>query len=365
MAAAGQTRQFWLIYALAWLGYCVAFGLVFLIGGQAKAASALYAGVFNGLPQATAGIGVVWLCRRQPWSGSSPGRFATVHAAGAALYCAVVVSIVLTWFTLERGISTGVWNPGSYNIGILLWQVFLSLLSYCVITSICSFIQALDRLREQEARVARAEALQTRAELEALRARLNPHFLFNTLHSLLALVHRDAGAAAQALEHFGDLLRHVLRVQRETLDEVPLSEEWQFVRTYLSLEQLRIGERLRLETEIDEEALDCAVPSFCLQPLVENTIRHAIAPRASGGILGIRMQLDGQELELEVRDDGPGAHPERVEESSGLGLKLIRQRLEAVHGAAASFEIQTSPGGGWLATLRMPAQPWSERKGAG
>jgi signal transduction histidine kinase len=363
MPQTGRSRRFWLLYSLGWLPYWGTFSLVFLISGDVSAARALQGALVNVLPEALLGVGVVRLCQRRPWTGASPGRFVAVHAAGAVLYCALAGALQQTLFTLERGLRDGLWQWAGYDTRILLWQLFLALLVYSVLVSVCSAVQAVERLREQEARAAQAEALQTRAELEALRARLNPHFLFNTLHSLLALVRHDPAAAEEALEQFGDLLRHVLRVQRETLDEVTLAEEWRFVQSYLALERLRLGERLRLEADVAEEALECAVPAFCLQPLVENSIRHALAPRASGGRLGIRMRLDGPELELQVRDDGPGAVAEAVEQGSGLGLRLIRKRLEALHGGAARFEIDTRPGRGWCATLRLPARLGSPQPG--
>jgi LytS/YehU family sensor histidine kinase len=117
-------------------------------------------------------------------------------------------------------------------------------------------IRITSRLREQEARAARADALRMRAELAALRGQLNPHFLFNTLHTLTALVRRDPDTAEHALERFGDMLRYVLDVKRSAREDVTLGDEMQFVRNYLSLEQLRLGDRLRVAEQLDPDALD-------------------------------------------------------------------------------------------------------------
>jgi sensor histidine kinase YesM len=191
------------------------------------------------------------------------------------------------------------------------------------------------------------------AELKALRAQVNPHFLFNTLHSLLILVRRDPRAAEDALEQFGDLMRYALRVQQGAGDEVLLAEEWTFTQDYLALEKLRLGDRLRLHTDIDEAALSHAVPSFSLQPLLENAIGHAIAPRASGGNLWIRAVVDTGRLSLEVRDDGPGADAAAIEASSGTGLRLLRRRLAALYGDGAALTTRIDDGG-FTVTLELP-----------
>ena len=202
----------------------------------------------------------------------------------------------------------------------------------------------------------RAEQLRVRAELETLRAQLNPHFLFNTLHSLLSLVRRDPQAAEDALERFGDLLRYTLRTQSGEADDVTLGAEWGFVSNYLELERLRLGDRLRLHASIDATALSARVPAFCLQPLVENAIRHSVAPRSGGGgTLWIDATRSDCALLLEVTDDGPGAEPAALETSDGMGLRLVRQRLEML-GDGAELGIDTRPGAGFRVSVRVPAR---------
>jgi len=207
----------------------------------------------------------------------------------------------------------------------------------------------------EERRAARAEALMIDAELRALRAQLNPHFLFNTLHSITALVRLDPASGERALEQFAAILRYVLDVNRERSEEVQLEEELGFVRTYLSLERLRLAERLKVVEEIDPEALECLLPAFSLQPLVENAIRHGIAPRAGEGTLRIFANLDNEQLVLEVADDGAGADGAKVAEASGVGLNAVRQRLEARWGASARMEIVTAPRNGFLVRIVVPA----------
>jgi LytS/YehU family sensor histidine kinase len=159
---------------------------------------------------------------------------------------------------------------------VVVGQIFMGSLLYCLLVGFTYAALGEIRRRQQAAVAARSEALRVEAELKALRAQVNPHFLFNTLHSLLALVRRDARAAEEALEQFGDLMRYALRVQQETGDEVLLAEEWTFTQDYLALEKLRLGDRLQVHTDIDDTALARNVPSFSLQPLLENAIGHCI-----------------------------------------------------------------------------------------
>jgi LytS/YehU family sensor histidine kinase len=224
---------------------------------------------------------------------------------------------------------------------------------YGVLAGVCYGVLLHERMREQEARAARATALQTEAELRALRAQLNPHFLFNTLHSLLALVRQDPRAAEEALEQFGDLLRYTLDTQKNG-EVVPLGEELTFVENYLALESLRLGDRLRLDIRIEEGVREEQVPAFCLQPLVENAVRHAIAPRAAGGRLAVRAAREGRAVVLEVSDDGPGASPTELERAAGLGLRLVRERLAARYGDDAVLDVDTQPGHGFRVTIRLP-----------
>ena len=202
-----------------------------------------------------------------------------------------------------------------------------AVLFYGILSTGSYLIGAVSRLREQEARAAKAESLRMRAELAALRGQLNPHFLFNTLHTLTALVRRDPETAERALERFGDMLRYVLDVKRSAREDVTLADEMQFVHNYLSLEQLRLGDRLEVEERIDPETLDCVVPSLTLQPLVENAIKYGIAPIARGGTLFVIAFFDDESLVLEVRDDGPGAPANILDTASGVGLRAERQRL--------------------------------------
>ncbi len=353
MGAPFTGRRFWLWYALAWLDLAGLYCVVFMVTGQDPFLKAAVGSLIYVLPMALAGAGALPIFRRLDWSGDHRLRFVATHAALAVAFGLGVTAANYALFSLLHRVHGDLFGPVRFNLAYATWGTLMGILIYGVLAGVCSGMLLHRRMREQEARAARATALHTEAELRALRAQLNPHFLFNTLHTLLALVRHDPRAAEESLEQFGDLLRYTLDTQKNG-EVVPLGEELAFVDNYLALERLRLGERLRLEVEIDETVRDRRVPAFCLQPLVENAIRHAIAPRAAGGRLLVRARRDGDALLLEVADDGPGARAGALGDAAGLGLRLVRERLAARYGSAAALDVDTGPGRGFRATIRIP-----------
>ena len=210
-------------------------------------------------------------------------------------------------------------------------------------------------LAESRLRTALAETAATRAEMAAIQARLNPHFLSNALHSVSALVASDPLAAEDALDRIGDLFRYSL-VQSER-HVVCLDDEWRFVQDYLAIEQMRLGARLTVELSLERAAAECDVPLFVLQPLVENAIRHGIGPRTAGGTVRVSARRDNGRVVLEVLDDGEGASPERVEASSGTGLRTLRQRLTLDDAFRGSVDVETALGRGFLVRVSLDARP--------
>jgi sensor histidine kinase YesM len=214
-------------------------------------------------------------------------------------------------------------------------------------------LETTRRLREARQSAADADRLRIQAELEALRGRLQPHFLFNTLNSITTLIKRDPKGAQKAVFQLSDLLRAVLETKQND-DEVVLADEWNLVQRYLDLEKLRYGDRLRVECDATPAALECLVPSLTLQPLVENAIHHAIAPCSEGGTVHISAKIADDRLHLLVEDDGPGAEVDGIGKGQGLGLATVRQRLALRH-PEHNFEIQTSPGAGFQVKITLPA----------
>ena len=221
-------------------------------------------------------------------------------------------------------------------------------------------IPAFRELALERERLLRAEARAHEARLAALRLQLQPHFLFNALNAVSTLVTDGRPAEAnRMLARLADFLRATL--ERKDTAEVPLADEIAFTRQYLEIEEVRFGERLRVEVDIDPAARGALVPAMILQPLVENAVRHAVLPRTEGGAIGIVASRENGTLHLFVHDDGPGPAPGGVETTvparNGLGLANTRQRLEELYGAGAELTLGTSDRGGLAVSLRLP---WRE-----
>ncbi len=229
-------------------------------------------------------------------------------------------------------------------------------------------LQALWRFHESSRRherealelMARAAALETQvvqARLGALKMQLQPHFLFNTLNAVVSLVRARRGREAEdTLAHLSDLLRWVL--DDSDHQEVPLSRELEYVRLYLAVERVRFSDRLHIEMRIAPDALDAAVPHLCLQPIVENAIRHGIEASAAAGELVIGARRIGTMLELVVEDDGPGLRG--VRQPVGIGLANTRLRLAELYGDRAALTLANALDGGAIVTLTLPFRECEE-----
>ncbi|HEX4962350.1 MAG TPA: histidine kinase [Thermoanaerobaculia bacterium] len=338
------------MYAVAWLPVLTIYLAAFIVSG-APLGYAVRAAVVNVLPDALLGLLVLRLPRRLPWP---EGRKARLLATHLGLLGAFVLASAAGWIALvalDQLLLTGAWKR--IDLRFLPYRVLNDMLIYCTLAGLAYAWHYAAASREQASRAARAETLRARAELEALRSQLNPHFILNTFHALVGLVRREPAVAEAALERLGDLLRYSLRIQREGVDEVQLREEWSFVQSYLDLERLRLGDRLRVSFDATAATLDCSVPSFALQTLVENAIRHAIAPRAEGGSLVISAQQVEGRLRIQVEDEGPGASAQPPAESQRLGLRLLQERLAALYGGEASLSLHAAAGG-VRAVLALP-----------
>jgi two-component system LytT family sensor kinase len=214
------------------------------------------------------------------------------------------------------------------------------------------------------------------ARLDALQRQINPHFLFNTLNSITSLVRSQPELAREMIVKLANILRVLLK-DREAFH--PLSEELQFTDDYLDIEVVRFGSKLRVVKEIAEETLHVVVPGMLLQPLIENSIKHGLEPRISGGTVTLRSRItDEGRLMVEVEDDGVGMAPERenaspvsglVRPGSGIGVRNVRERMAVLYGDLAAVEINSRPGRGTKVTLLMPilnaeAEAWGPIGGA-
>lgn len=278
-------------------------------------------------------------------------RTSGIHIVLGTAFSAAWTAVIATQIFL--GAPRVTWDAFLANAA--RWQFLTGLILYALLVAVFTVIDTVRQLREQERRAALAEAQRVTAELQALRAQLNPHFLFNTLHSITALVRAEPRAAEGALERLAACLRHVLDVNREAREEVPLGDELAFVRDYLALERMRFGDRLHVHEDVDPETLDAPVLSFVLQPLVENAIRHGLAPLARPVTVRIAAQYTGDQLVLEVSDDGAGGIAHAADDAGGVGLRAVRQRLQTRFGDSASLGMTTAPGEGCRVVVTLPA----------
>src|SRR5438067_2144956 len=291
---------------------------------------------------------VLWLARRFRIERSNWRRRIAVHllagTAFAVLWAACHVTIdsffsgesrLLAPFNLAR------------NVFVMLDK---ELLVYFIIVLISHAAVYYQRYREGELRA-------SQAQLQALKMQLHPHFLFNALHAISALVHRDPEAADKMIARLGDFLR--LTLDSSATQEVPLRRELEFLNCYLEIERVRFNDRLTTSVEVDPRVLDCRVPNLILQPLVENAIRHGVSQRTAAGHVRVRAERRGDVLRLQVTDNGAGlstvaaAHARRATKG-GVGLSNTRARLQQLYGSAYRFELSDDPRGGVTATLEIP-----------
>jgi signal transduction histidine kinase len=291
-----------------------------------------------------------WLERR----GFSVTGVLLNHAVMAAAFAVAVqwCSYMLIWAL--RDLAAAERARQSWFI----WQAMFMMLMYWAAAGGFTAYRAVLRARQEAAATAQAQTLLARAELAALRNKLNPHFLFNTLHSIIALTRKDSPRAEKALLMFSDMLRYVLETEKSGADQVPLQQELDFTRDYLALEALRLGPRLTVQWQVDDAALACTVPALSVQPLVENSIKHAFNPRNAPGVLRIDVRLDAsQALHIQVADNGPGTTAQAAQQSEGLGIKTVARRLALLFGDRGQLQITTQPGAGFAVLLSMPGSP--------
>ena len=344
--------------------YAASLGAVFVGVGNRFDFSLLLQILCNVAPAFLLGIGVVFLCRKLSWNRRQTAIFIGVHLIGIFLYSFLWIFLTLFDLSVLNYSQSGVWNFVVWDKYGAQWQIFTGLMAYLTMASAvyvgetnANLQLETERNAQLELRAVRAEAARNQAELFALRSQLNPHFLFNTLHSLMALVRSDAGKAEEAIERFALLLRYVLQSQAENRADkidVTFAEEWQFIQNYLELEKLRLGERLKIEIDIEDKALNCEMPAFSVQPIIENAIKHAVAPNKNGGRIKIFARVLNGKLNVEIADDGTGANVEKIESSEGLGMRLVRESLAARFGDKAEFNYKIGADKGFTVSIIIP-----------
>lgn len=297
---------------------------------------------------------------RYPLGRASGWQQAAVHGLGALGYSVVHTASMITLRALLRiTTSAPVANPerpfwvraGGEYLEQFDWQ----LMTYLFLVGLA---HALAYRRESERRALEAAKLETRlveAQLQSLQRQLHPHFLFNTLNTIAGLIRSNVNAADTMIDQLGDLLRMALHTSNQ--QEVALSQELDALRKYLDIEQTRLGPRLCVRMHIDPEALDARVPNLLLQPLVENSVRHGIAPFSRPGSICVEALRDGDQLRLDVVDSGYGVPPDRLAAlNGGVGLSNTRARLEHLYPGKHSCTFANLDEG-FRVTVAIPYRP--------
>lgn len=299
---------------------------------------------------------VFWLSSRTNVSMSRGARIALLVAAGIAIAIFMDVALDFARFELlpmrRRGGAT------LFFRGFARFGFINQLLVYGAVLAAGLAREYFLRDREQqqerielEARAAVLEAQLAQARLDALRMQINPHFLFNTLHAVSALVERDPSGVRRMLARLGELMRYTLESRGS--EEVPLSQELEFLKRYLDIMEVRFQGKLQVETDVERGALQALVPNFILQPIVENALEHGVSRVTGEARIRIAARRSGEQLVLSVTDRGPGlAGGESSPE--GVGLRNTRARLDAMYGGGALIRVEDEPDGGAAAEIRLP-----------
>jgi two-component system, LytTR family, sensor kinase len=366
MAEEQPNRQFWLESALIFAGWTV-FGLIMasqmymqteLRGITVPLTHILGLALLEAYLWALATVAIFWLARRFPLERGRMRRNGAVHVVGALTFSLarvvvlVELSQVLAWVP-ERPFDR------QFLVGFHQFLLF-----YALLLGIAHAVIYHRRYRERELAAERLTAGLTEARLQVLKMQLQPHFLFNTLNAVSALIPAEAKPARRMVARLGDLLR--IALEHEETQEVTLREELAFLEPYLEIEQARMADRLTVVLDIAPDTLDARVPHLVLQPLVENAIRHGIASRIEPGRVEISAASGADDglLHLQVRDDGPGMNGDsQARTRKAVGLANIQSRLEQLYGGEHRFEIGNHPEGGFVVSISLPLRRGEDMAG--
>ncbi len=300
------------------------------------------------------GLFLLWLANHRPienvvwsqWHVWGLHFLASVIVAAIGLFVAYVISLLLAEGMWKKNLDMAMVMKGLPRFYRAYFHT--NLLFMWAVVAAFHGLRIYRKYKTREVETARLETRFAEAQNLALRMQLQPHFLFNTLNSISALVHSNPDGADEMISRLGDFLRTTLDAPHDQL--VTLRRELAFIQDYLAIEQVRFQDRLRVELQIPASLMEVRLPSFILQPLVENALKHGLADRPQGGTLSLRAHSDSGNLVLEIQDDGQGYAPSR----EGVGLANVRSRLGLVYKGRHQLDILGSPDHGTLVTLRLP-----------
>ena len=342
-------RQRLALYLIAWIPIAgLLAGLLIFFGSLRWGRSLSFALPMMGM-YAFLCLSTWYLCRAFPLGKTGIPRLLAVFAVAAALSSSLWILFGRLWLqilgTLFAEESIASWYAGSapllFGVGVLL---------FLIAVAVHYLIGTFEAAREAEGQSLELKIQAREAELRALKAQIDPHFLFNSLNSISALTSIDPAGARTMCQLLADFLRKSLDVGRR--DFISLEEEWGLVSSYLAVEQVRLGSRLVVRREIADSSRNCRVPPLLLQPLVENAVRHGIAQMLQGGEILLASERRGGLLEIRIENPLDPESPAKIK--AGIGLANVRRRLYSLYEADAGLELQWD-GGSFRAVVRLPA----------
>jgi two-component system LytT family sensor kinase len=261
----------------------------------------------------------------------------------------MAASLIITWVLVGyKDFATLVYT----RLLINPW-IWLDIIVYFAIIIGIQVAEYRDKSRLNEQECERLQLQLVQSQLNALRSQLRPHFLFNTLNTISTLILKEDNAEAQRMLF---LLHNLLTttIFENERQEVKLEEELLFVRQYLEIEKVRFKDKLEVDEDIDRDTLDARVPNFLLQPIVENAIHHAIAPKTTRGIIRIAAKRENGQLSVSVEDNGPGMEANKKKSKEGVGLRITKERLHRLFGNNHAFALENVSSGGLRVTMKIP-----------
>jgi len=297
-----------------------------------------------------------------------------LHLAAGLVFTLVHISLRAAtpygyWDPASRQWTSAIWDSHAHAFRapwVVLRSMFLGSVvddvtgAYVPIVLVAHAVSYYRRFRERELRATQLEGQLAKAHLQRLKSQLQPHFLFNTMHSISALMLTDVNAADRMMCRLSDLLR----ISLETADTqiTTLNRELEFVTCYLEIEKVRFEERMKVIFDIAPETLDAQVPHLLLQPLVDNAVKHGISQVSVGGEIRITVRRQDNELQLQIKDNGPGVRKTRTLATNGLGLRITRERLESLYRQNQSLELVSPPEGGVTIRVCIPFRLQSDER---
>jgi len=296
---------------------------------------------------------VLWLSRRYCIERHNWRQRAAFHFGISILLSSALVSIHYPLFMVFVGRASSLSWLRVFNVILLNLDKWM--LIYWVMLGVSHAFSYYNSFRKGELKASELRTQLVQSQLEALKMQVHPHFLFNTLHSISALLSKDTEGARKMITRLGDFLR--LTLENSGTQEVTLQQEIEFLNGYLEIERVRFQDRLTTDIRVDPDVLDVRVPNLILQPLVENAMRHAIGNSTSGRVEVTAAPRNGV-VRIEVKDNGPGIQAEQLLEArrgrGGVGLANTQARLAGIYGDAAHFELSNNPTGGLVVALEIP-----------